>query len=323
MAKSKTVLLADMVSKHYGNQPVLSDISLELRAGEWLAILGESGSGKSTLLRIFGRFLDSDQGKVFFNGEELKSVSRELIPGHESIRLIHQEFELFPNQTVEENIAYSLRFYDSEYRGKRVEELLETAGLGYVRKQKAKLLSGGEKQRTAIAKALAEQPQVLLLDEPFAHLDNQNRRVLGNAIEKMRSEQKTSCIFVTHESSDALAWSDRIAVLRNGKIIQVGTPAEVYNRPIDSYVAELTGGINWLGSAEKRFFIRPEKIKPTRYPEKSKWKGKVEAIRFHGNYWEIRCTNGQEQLSFYRNKLTVEIGQEVFLTYAAKDLGSI
>ncbi|KQS31204.1 ABC transporter ATP-binding protein [Dyadobacter sp. Leaf189] len=323
MTKNKTVLRADQVSKQFGNQVVLSDVSLELRAGEWLAILGESGSGKSTLLRIFGRFLDSDQGKVIFNGEELKSVRGELIPGHESIRLIHQEFELFPNQTVEENISYSLRFYDPAYRTERVRELLEVAGLEYVKSQKAKLLSGGEKQRTAIAKALAEQPEVLLLDEPFAHLDNHNRRVLGNAIEKMRNEQKTSCIFVTHESSDALAWSDRIAVLRNGEIIQVGTPEEVYNKPANSYVAELTGGINWLGSGEKRYFIRPEKIKQTRYPEKSKWNGKVETIRFHGNYWEIRCTNGMEQLSFYRNKVNVAVGEEVFLTYAAKDLGSI
>ncbi|WP_031526780.1 ABC transporter ATP-binding protein [Dyadobacter crusticola] len=323
MTKNKTVLRADQVSKQFSNQPVLSNVSLELRAGEWLAILGESGSGKSTLLRIFGRFLDADQGKIIFNGEELKPVRGELIPGHESIRLIHQEFELFPNQTVEENISYSLRFYDSAYRIERVRELLKVAGLDYVKSQKAKLLSGGEKQRTAIAKALAEQPEVLLLDEPFAHLDNHNRRVLGNAIEQMRNEQKTSCIFVTHESSDALAWSDRIAVLRNGEIVQIGTPEEVYNRPANSYVAELTGGINWLGSGEKRYFIRPEKIKPTRYPEKSKWKGKVETIRFHGNYWEIRCTNGTEQLSFYRNKANIEIGQEVFLTYAAKDLGSI
>ncbi|MCE7061081.1 ABC transporter ATP-binding protein [Dyadobacter sp. CY343] len=323
MAKNRSVLRADKVSKQFGDQPVLSDINLELRAGEWLAILGESGSGKSTLLRIFARFLDADQGKIIFNGEELKSVSGELIPGHESIRLIHQEFELFPNQTVEENISYSLRFYDSEYRRERVEELLEVAGLDYVRTHKAKLLSGGEKQRTAIAKALAEQPDVLLLDEPFAHLDNHNRRVLGDAIENMQKQQKTSCIFVTHESSDALAWSDRIAVLKNGKIIQIGTPSEVYNQPVNSYVAELTGGINWLGKGEKRHFIRPEKVKPTRFKEKSKWQGKVEAIRFKGNYWEIRCTNGQEQLSFYRSKKTVEIGDTVFLTYAAKDLGNI
>jgi ABC-type Fe3+/spermidine/putrescine transport system ATPase subunit len=325
MSKKKVTLRTKSVSKTYGVNPVLTNIDLQLNAGEWLGILGESGSGKSTLLRILGRFVDADEGNVLFKDEILKPVSGELIPGHESIRLIHQEFELFPNQTVEENIAYSLRFHDLDYKREKVAELLSTAGLDYVRNQKAKLLSGGEKQRTAIAKALAEQPDVLLLDEPFAHLDNHNRRVLGDAIEALRKQQKMSCIFVTHESADALAWSDRIAILRNGEIIQVGTPQEVYNQPVDSYVAELTGDINWVagGKDHKASFIRPEKIKPTKHPEKSKWQGKVETIRFHGNHWEIRCSNGMEQLSFYRNKLDLEIGQQVFLTYAAKDLRSI
>jgi ABC-type Fe3+/spermidine/putrescine transport system ATPase subunit len=326
MKKNKPTLRAESLSRKFGTNTVLSGIELTLGAGEWLGVLGESGSGKSTLLRILGRFLDQDQGDVYFKEEKLKPVSGELMPGLSSIKLIHQEFELFPNQTVEENIAYSLRFYEPEYRAEKVAELLEVAGLGYVRNQKAKLLSGGEKQRTAIAKALAEQPDVLLLDEPFAHLDNHNRRVLADAIESMRKQQRMSCIFVTHEATDALAWSDRIAVLRNGEIIQVGTPQEVYNQPANSYVAELTGDINWIdpeipGGA--RSFIRPEKIKPTKHPEKSKWHGKVEAIRFHGNRWEVRCVNKAGKLSFYRNRMDLEIGQEVFLTYASKDLKSI
>ena len=322
MAKQKLTLRAEVISKKFGNTSVLSAIDLKLQAGEWLGILGESGSGKSTLLRILGRFLDADQGNVYFNENVLPSVSGELIPGHESIKLIHQEFELFPNQTVEENIAYSLRFYDRDYKKEKVEELLQITGLGYVRNQKAKLLSGGEKQRTAIAKSLAEEPDVLLLDEPFAHLDNHNRRVLADAIENLRQQRKMSCIFVTHEASDALAWSDRVAVVQFGKIIQIGTPQEIYNQPVNSYVAELTGDINWIAvnSEDKKAFIRPEKIKITKNPEKSKWYGTVEAIRFHGNHWEIRCTNEYGLLSFYRNKKDLEIGEKVHLTYAAKDL---
>lgn len=326
MRKDKITLRAQSLTKSFGAKPVLSNIDLQLNAGEWLGILGESGSGKSTLLRILGRFQDAEEGKVFFQEQALKPVSGELIPGHESIKLIHQEFELFPNQTVEENIAYSLRFYEAAYRKEKVNELLLVTGLEYVRGQKAKLLSGGEKQRTAIAKALAEQPDVLLLDEPFAHLDNHNRRVLASAIETMRRQQKMACVFVTHEAADALAWSDRIAVLREGKIIQIGTPQEVYNQPVDSYVAELTGDINWVAddANAKQFYIRPEKIKPTKHAEKSKWQGKVEAIRFHGNHWEIRCVNvKKEKLSFYRNRMDVEVGQLVHLTYALKDLKRI
>lgn len=326
MKKDKITLRAQSLTKSFGAKPVLSNIDLQLNAGEWLGILGESGSGKSTLLRILGRFQDAEQGAVFFNEQELKPVSGELIPGHESIKLIHQEFELFPNQTVEENIAYSLRFYNKEYKKEKVNELLLVTGLEYVKNQKAKLLSGGEKQRTAIAKALAEQPDVLLLDEPFAHLDNHNRRVLASAIETMRTQEKMACVFVTHEAADALAWSDRIAVLREGEIIQIGTPQEVYNQPVDSYVAELTGDINWLADDAnvKQFYIRPEKIKPTKNPERSRWQGEVEAIRFHGNHWEIRCVNAKnERLSFYRNRRDMEVGQVVHLTYASKDLKRI
>lgn len=325
MKQARPTLRAHQITKHFGSDTVLSGIDLELLPGEWLGILGESGSGKSTLLRILGRFLDGEQGQVFFKGNMLRPVSGELIPGHEAIKLIHQEFELFPNQTVAENIAYSLRFYEEDYRLEKVAELLEMTALKSVKDRKAKLLSGGEKQRTAIAKAIAELPDVLLLDEPFAHLDNHNRRVLADAIERLRKQQKMSCVFVTHEAADALAWSDRIAVLRDGKIIQVGTPQEVYSQPVDSYVAELTGDINWLAGDKdkKQFYIRPEKIKPTRNPEKGKWRGKVEAIRFHGNHWQVRCVKGNEHLSFYRSKADLEIGQEVLLTYASKDLKSI
>ncbi|KAA6434017.1 ABC transporter ATP-binding protein [Dyadobacter flavalbus] len=322
MMAEKSILKAEAVSKGFGGNPVLSGIDLELHAGEWLGILGESGSGKSTLLRIMGRFLDAEQGKVFFRKSELKPVSGELIPGHPSIRLIHQEFELFPNQTVEENIAYSLRFYEAQYRKGKVSELIATAGLENVRNQKAKLLSGGEKQRTAIARAIAEQPDVLLLDEPFAHLDNHNRRVLANAIEIMRKRHHMACIFVTHEAADALAWSDRIAVLKNGRMVQTGSPSEIYNNPLNSYVAELTGDINWLADQKDRkaCFIRPEKLKLTKHPEKSKWQGRVENIRFHGNYWEVRCGNETEKLSFYRSRMDMEVGQDIFLTYSSKDL---
>lgn len=323
--RKKSVLAAQSISKNYNGVDVLKNVSFDLPAGEWLGILGESGSGKSTLLRILGRFLDADQGDVLFQGDALPLVASQLISGYDSIRLIHQEFELFPSQTVEENISYSLRFYDPEFRQAKVLELLELTALLPVRTQKAKLLSGGEKQRTAIAKSLAEQPAVLLLDEPFAHLDNHNRRVLADAIETMRQEVKMSCVFVTHESADALAWSDRIAILKDGEIIQIGTPQEVYNQPVNSYVAELTGDINWLGDDKsgKKMFIRPEKIKRTKRVEKAKWQGKVETIRFHGNHWEIRCVNKKGGLSFYRNRKDVEIGEVIYLTYSSKDVMTI
>lgn len=306
------------VSKSYEDRAVLSNISLDLHRGEWLGILGESGSGKSTLLRILARYLDADNGEVMLDGKKLGNVADQLIPGNNQIKLIHQEFELFPNQTVYENIAYALRFHDPAYRTERIQELVQLTGLETVSQQKAKVASGGEKQRAAIARALAEFPEVLLLDEPFAHLDNVNRLKLTEAIERVRKDLKMSCVFVTHEAGDVMAWSDRVVVIRKGEIIQLGTPLDIYERPINAYVAELTGPVNWIEAG--RSFVRPEKIKLTQSREKAKWEGKIAAIRFRGSYWEYLCKNKKGRFLLYRQKNDRSVGEEIRLYFTEKDI---
>ena len=296
---------------------MLSGVSLDLKKNEWLGILGESGSGKSTLLRIMARLLDADQGEIYLGRERLPDVSTQLIPGHGSIKHIHQEFELFPNQTVRENIAYALRFYEPDYRDERVEDLLALTQLGPVQNQKTKLLSGGEKQRTAIARSLAELPDVLLLDEPFAHLDSRNRQAILGAIEQIRRRHTLSCVFVTHEAADALAWSDRLLVLRAGRLVQQGTPEEIYDHPANAYVAELTGPVNWLPSGERRRFVRPEQVRVTKKSHQSTWEGTLTAVRFRGAFWEYQATNNQqESMLFYGKKTSLHVGEPVQLTYA-------
>lgn len=312
------LLKAQGITKSYNGREVLSNVSFDIKNGEWLGVLGESGSGKSTLLRILGRFSDADSGKVYLKGQKLPNVADQLIPGIDEIKLIHQEFELFPNQTTYENVAYALRFYDPSYKVVRVGELLQLTGLENVMNQRAKVLSGGEKQRTAIARALAETPQVLLLDEPFAHLDNANRYKLTQSIERIRREERMACLLVTHEASDALAWSDRVIVLKKGEIAQIGTPREVYENPVDAYVAELTGTVNWL--EEGKAFLRPEKLKVTTNPDKSKLTGKVITIRFRGSFWEYVCRQGTTDLLFYRQKSDIQIGEEVMLSYSSRDI---
>jgi ABC-type Fe3+/spermidine/putrescine transport system ATPase subunit len=312
------ILKVQDVTKSFNGREVLSGLSFDLKDGEWLGILGESGSGKSTLLKILGRFLDADSGKVYLKGKKLPDVADQLIPGMDEIKLIHQEFELFPNQTTYENVAYALRFYDPVYKAGRVTELLQLTGLEKVMDQRAKILSGGEKQRTAIARALAETPQVLLLDEPFAHLDNANRYKLTRSIERIRKEEHMACLLVTHEASEALAWSDRLIILKKGEIVQVGTPREVYENPRDAYVAELTGTVNWL--EEGKAFIRPEKLKVTPHAEKSKWVGKVSTKRFRGSYWEYGCINASNEFLFYRQKNDIHVGEKVMLRYTQRDI---
>ncbi len=314
-------LSAEGISKTFDNIPALRGISIRLRKGEWMAVLGESGSGKSTLLRIIGRFIQQDQGTVRLGREVFRPVQDQLIPGSEKIRLVHQEFDLFPNQTVQENIAYPLRFHPREFRDERTGELLEIIQLAHAAGQKAKLLSGGEKQRTAIAKAIADVPEVLLMDEPFSHLDLPNRNRLSAVLTRLRHKEKLTCIFVTHDASDAFAWADQVLVLKEGRLVQEGTPRDLYQAPADAYVAELTGHVNWIVPGRERF-VRPERTHVTRSALRSKWTGKVVSVFYRGRDWEYTAENkGTGSLfRFFRTNNRIRIGEEVHLTYPEREI---
>ncbi len=314
------------IDKAFDGKKVLADISLNIKKGEWVGIIGESGSGKSTLLNIVGRFLDADAGEVFLNKKKLSLVKSQLLKGHDSIKLVHQEYELFPNQTVRENIAYALRFYESDYRNPKVDELLHLARLEEVQHRKAKLLSGGEKQRTALAQALAEVPELLLLDEPFAHLDQKNKQTLADAIEGLKRSHQLTCLFVTHDAAEAMAWADRIVILRAGVIVQEGRPEEVYQYPLNSYVAELTGQVNLIqseGMGEWRL-IRPNFLRVVKDESKALWRAVVNKIRFKGTHYEYFCqTSDGVSLIFYRNTKDKKVGEKVLLTCAKRYLGRL
>ncbi len=286
-----------------------------------MAVLGESGSGKSTLLRILGRFTQQDGGIVRLHKQMLASVHDQLIPGSEKVKLVHQEFDLFPNQTVRENIAYALRFHSPDFREARVDELLEITQLTSVTDQKAKLLSGGEKQRTAIAKAIADLPEILLLDEPFSHLDLPNRNRLSAVLTKLKHKEKLSCIFVTHDAADAFAWADSVVVLRKGDLVQQGSPRDLYQSPATAYVAEITGNVNWINRS-KGTLIRPERAHVTKSAFRSKWTGKVVSVYFRGKEWEYTAEDKskKQRFSFYRNNNRIQVGEEISLTYAEREI---
>lgn len=241
------------IAKKYNQQSILHDLNFSVDSGEIFGLLGESGSGKSTLLRIAAGLIDPDEGQVWLDGKPLLLASDQLIPGHADIKIVHQDYHLSAPLTVRENINYALRYYEKAYRDERVDELIQLCHLEAVAYHPVKQLSGGEKQRTAIAKALAEEARVLLLDEPFAHLDLPNRRRLMQTVRDLATESNLACIFVTHEATDALALSHRMGILRQGHLLQSGRPQSIYNQPIDDYVASLTGEINLI---EKFFFER-------------------------------------------------------------------
>ncbi|MPR36752.1 ABC transporter ATP-binding protein [Salmonirosea aquatica] len=318
-----SLLQLSAISKQFDDKMVLTDLSLTVQPGEWVGIVGESGSGKSTLLKIIGRFIDADQGSVNLKGTPLQPVRDQLIKGHKAIKLVQQDYELFPNQTARENISYALRFYERDYRERKVDELVELTRLSVVQHQKAKLLSGGEKQRTALAQAVAEVPELLLLDEPFAHLDLRNKQNLAEAIEDLKSSHQLTCLFVTHDAGEALAWADRLIILKEGKIVQEGTPREIYEQPVSVYVAELTGQVNLIpGSIPGKWqMIRPNFLRLVTEEGKARWKAAITKIHFKGGHYEYVCktTEGQN-LIFYRNRRDKKVGDEVLLNHAMKYL---
>ncbi|PZX56524.1 ABC transporter ATP-binding protein [Algoriphagus chordae] len=248
------------VSKSYDNQTALHPFSLELEKGEFLAIVGESGSGKSTLLRIMAGLEVQDAGEVFLDDEPILNPKQKIVSGYDEIRLIHQNFHLYPNSTVAENLSRPLLHYEREYAKNRVEDLLRLLGLRDYRDRYPYQLSGGQKQKVAIGKALSVEPEIVLLDEPFSSLDSiQTQRLVSEMKDTFR-EMGTTVIFVTHDLDDALRLTDNLIILQNGKLVQKGSSKELCERPKTKYVARLFSPINKLPDT-KNSYIRPADLK--------------------------------------------------------------
>src|SRR5437763_15952710 len=232
------------VSKKFKGTVVLEDIDFDVAEGESLVLLGASGSGKTTILRIISGLEEPDTGRVILHGKDVT----ELPARERGVGVIFQNYALFPRMTVERNIGYGMRIRHrprKEIR-KKVGELIELVGLEEHRKKYPSQLSGGQQQRVAIARTLAYKPQVLLFDEPFGALDAQTRVHLRREIRALLRQVKVPSVFITHDQEEALELGDRIAVLNDGHLEQVGTPDEVYNRPATEYVATFLGAANLM-----------------------------------------------------------------------------
>ena len=241
---AKTLLSIRNVAKTFGTNAVLRDISLEIAQGEFLTILGESGSGKTTLLRIIAGFETATSGELWMSGERLDHHP----PYRRRVNTVFQSYALFPHLTVEENVAYGLRVAkrpDPEIK-QRVEEALDKVKMTAHAKKKPSKISGGQQQRIALARALVNRPQLLLLDEPLSALDANLRRQMQVELKSLQREVGIAFVFVTHDQEEAMVMSDRIALLRSGELEQVASPREIYNRPATAYVAQFIGHTNLL-----------------------------------------------------------------------------
>lgn len=232
------------VAKQFGSTPVLCDVSLEIAPAEFLTILGESGSGKTTLLRLLAGFAHPDRGEIWMSGERLDTLP----PNKRAVNTVFQSYALFPHLSVFENVAYGLRAKKiaNEEIPPRVEQALAQVRMTTFAKRRPAQLSGGQQQRVALARALVNRPNLLLLDEPLSALDANLRREMQVELKSLQREVGISFVFVTHDQEEAMALSDRIALLRAGELEQVAAPREIYNHPRTAYVARFIGQTNLL-----------------------------------------------------------------------------
>ncbi|WP_053382394.1 ABC transporter ATP-binding protein [Leucobacter celer] len=238
------------LTKVYGGPPALDAVDLDIAKGECVTLLGPSGSGKSTLLKLLAGFEPATSGTVVFDGEDITTLS----PAERECGMVFQNYALFPHLTVAANIEYGLKIrrWSRERRRERVEEMLQLVGLNGFGDRRPSQLSGGQQQRVAIARALAYHPPLLLMDEPLGALDRSLRLELVEQIRRIHRETGTTLVYVTHDQQEALALSDRIAIMRNARIVECDTPERLYRQPQSDFVATFFGDANLLEASSAR-----------------------------------------------------------------------
>ncbi len=252
--KRKLIELKE-ICKSYDGEQVLSNVNLYINDHEFITLLGPSGCGKTTTLRIIGGFESPDDGELYFDGKLINDV-----PAYKrNVNTVFQRYALFPHLNVYDNIAFGLRVkkFDEATISERVAEMLALVNLKGFERRDVSLLSGGQQQRVAIARALINQPEVLLLDEPLAALDLKLRKDMQVELKNIQAKTGITFIYVTHDQEEALSMSDTVVVMANGKIQQIGTPIDIYNEPVNAFVADFIGESNILdGVMLKDFCVR-------------------------------------------------------------------
>lgn len=270
------------IRKTFGSTVALEALDLDLQPGELVSLLGPSGCGKTTALRIAAGFEIPDAGTVSLGDNDITGT-----PAHRrNMGMVFQSYSLFPNLTVAQNVDFGLRNRRIEKikRNSRVSDMLELVQLGELSKRYPHQLSGGQQQRVALARALAVQPDVLLLDEPLSALDAKVRATLRDEIRRIQTELKTTTLFVTHDQDEALAISDRIGVMSNGRLEQLGTPEDIYLRPASPFVARFVGSINELPNVNGsgQILVRPEDVTISVDENELTMRGTVTRVTFQG-----------------------------------------
>ena len=272
-------VMIKQVSHSYDTEHVLKNVNITIQEGEFFTLLGPSGCGKTTLLRILAGFIEPTEGSIFIGDKDITKIP----PEKRNMGVVFQNYALFPNLTVRENVAYGLkvRKLPKQVIKEKCDYYIELAGLREYENRRIHELSGGQQQRVAIARALVLEPQMLLLDEPMSNLDVALRVKMREEIRAIQKKIGITTLFITHDQQEALAVSDKIAVMKDGEVLQVGTPREIYNCPNQEFVANFVGVSNKIGDR----FIRPENVKLSK-KDTTGIPVKVTSVRFGGMYYE-------------------------------------
>src|SRR5881394_4411979 len=243
MPQDRSVAIAlEGVSKGFGETRAVRDVTVAIGEGEFFSLLGPSGCGKTTTLRMIAGFEVPDTGRIYLQGEDVTTVFANRRP----VNMVFQQYALFPHMSVYDNVAFGLkvkRVPRAEHR-ERVHEMLRVVSLEGLDRRRARQLSGGQQQRVALARALVNRPAALLLDEPLGALDVKLRKQMQLELKRIQSELGTTFVYVTHDQEEALAMSDRIAVMNRGRVEQLGSPREIYDHPRTAFVADFIGSLN-------------------------------------------------------------------------------
>jgi sulfate/thiosulfate transport system ATP-binding protein len=316
------------ISKHFGNFQALDRIDLEINSGSLVALLGPSGSGKSTLLRAIAGLEPPDTGKIFINGQDTTHLDIR----KRNIGFVFQHYALFKHLTIWQNIAFGLiiRKYSPSAIKNKVEELLDLIQLQGLSDRYPAQLSGGQRQRIALARALAVDPQVLLLDEPFGALDAKVRKELRSWLRQFQERVGVTTILVTHDREEAMEVADRIVIMNQGKVEQVGTAAEIYDRPASPFVMSFIGEVNILSDRldfcrkfglptdENKIFIRPHDIELLTAPDGKVISGKLQRVINLGYQVQVELTIDEIPLNVQLSRdrfteLALQPGQQIFI----------
>ena len=300
----------------YNDAITLHPINLTLEKGKILAVIGESGCGKSTLLKLIYGLLDANEGQIFWDNNKVVGPKYRLVPGMEMMKYLAQDFDLMPYITVAENVGTYLSNSNLSKKANRITELLAVVEMSDFAAVKTKHLSGGQLQRIALAKALALNPEVLLLDEPFSHIDCSRKNRLRRNLYAFIKKNQITTIIATHDSTDVLAFADETLVLKNGNLIQHNTTQKLYLEPKNSYVAGLFGDSNEISTQyfEDHFTTTTVLLFPYQFVcvPKSKLKVTVKNSFFKGANYLIEAIYEQGTL-FFEHQSALQNGQEVFL----------